>query len=397
MKKSILQFSVIAAIAASMTLTTSCSSDDSVETFVPTPVQFTVGLNGRTVAKTRTYDWKTGGTVWDNSSIGNTWVYKTTPADAADADKVMLFSVKDKDGVTATAIEGYEYYVSDASNGLTATDVANNAQFYWMKSGEKKKVIAWSYGTKTTLNKSDFDLDASSHDLSYTVDNDQSSTTWNKELLWGYGIVEADGNKNIPMYHQLARIDIQITAKDASNKASSVFIGRNSATTTSITTGEEFLALKGNFSPVLDHKNNIYNVTTNFTNTPFTPGAWPESAPSQFYGNWSAETAATKQFITPHAVAYTDPVSAGTKGDHISQYSAVVIPQTHAADKFILFEITVDGVRYIYIPDTAVNWEPGKQYGYDITISPSGINVTATIQNWTHTSSEEFDGNASLD
>ena len=49
MKKSILQFSVIAAIAATMTLTTSCSSDD--DAFVPTPIQLGVDLGKMTVTR----------------------------------------------------------------------------------------------------------------------------------------------------------------------------------------------------------------------------------------------------------------------------------------------------------------------------------------------------------
>lgn len=397
--KKYLNLSALATIAVMLFLT-ACSADDQENgtSFVPTPVKFSAGLNDATIAVTRAYSWNGTEDAFANYSIGGAWVYNAT---AANADKVMLFSVNDKNGSAATDIEGYEYYVSATGNVLSATNAATNGQFYWMTSGESKKVIAWSKGKTATLSKSDFDLDATNHYMSYTVSSDQSGATWNEELLWGYGVLTAAGTTNIDMYHQLARVDIQITAKGASNKASDIYIGRNAATTAIAGGSEEFLALQGNFTPLLDHKNNLYNVTTDYNSTGPVIGAWPTTVTAVAaakYGAWTPEVPASKQYIVPHTTAtYSDPVAVSTKGDHVSQYSAVVIPQTHTASKFVLFELVVDGIRYVYIPTTAVTWDAGKQYKYDITVTSTGLSVTATIQNWAHTASEEFDGNANLD
>lgn len=394
MKKYLNLTTVFAAMAA-MLMFTACSVDEEQGDngkFVPTPVKFTAGLNDAAVRITRAYNWEGTTPLWSGTSIVGTWDYDATTA--ANADKVMLFSVDDTGGAAATAIKGYEYFVSDNSNGLTATDAANNKQFYFMKANETKKVIAWSFGSNTTLLPANFDLDAS-HKMSYTVDQDQSTSGWNKELLWGYGLITnfAPINVDIPMYHQLARVDIQVRADDAMNAATEVYIGKKDATKT--LASEEFLALQGDFTPLLDHKNNTYDITTAYNSTGPVIGAWPTAAPSDHYGAWVAETAASKQYITPHKSAYTDPVAASTQGDHITQYSAVVIPQTHTASTFILFEIVVDGIRYVYVPTTAVTWAAGNQYNYDITVSSSGISVTATIQAWS--SGGNTDGSAELD
>lgn len=402
--KKYLNLSVFAIVLSSLTFT-SCSNDDELQkSFKSMPVQFSAGLHVASVTRSLQSDYDAGvgaNSPFKTTSIGDVWVQDGTQAGG---DKVFLISVNDKNGAATTTTTGYEYYVSSAPNALTPSTTAN--QFFWMKSSEVKGVVAWSHGKTTTLAASDFDLDNTNHNLEFDLKTaagvSDQSTSWNNELLWGYTVInEASSGsaQDLKLYHQLARIDVILVVTGAP-AAPQLYIGRKDATAP---VSEVRLALNGAFTPPLDHEKgyDMNTIVGSALNENW--GATTPTASSQ-QGTWAAAATPEVGYIKPWLSSTTNPASPTFPCDFTQYYSAVVVPSvsagtTYLANKFVLFQIDVDGVKYKYIPTVDTTFLPGKRYLYKITVAPSGINVTATIQNWSHTgdATDEFTGSAGLD
>lgn len=369
---------IFAALVAAVSFT-SCSNDDEQNketSFVPTPVEFGVGLNG--IAITRA----AATTDWTGTSIANSWDADNT---AADADKVALISFKDQQN-TADVIDAHEYYVYSLS-GTTATlkpvTAGSGNQFYWKNATETKKIIAWSLGTNTTI------ASPKTVPESFTITTDQSDDSFNEELLWGFlSLAYADRasstSYDIPLYHQLARVDVNITANDASAVPSECYYGKHLTTN-----GGGQLKMTGTFTPYIVTSDASATITAIKAATAYS--SWAKGTVgdyTDYTGAWSSQS--TDGYIKPRNTA-----SDGSSVNKTASYSAVVMPNTYAADALTLFEIVVDGITYKYIPSTSTTFDAGNKYVYNITISSTGLTVTATIQNWN--TGAAIPGNAALD
>jgi hypothetical protein len=363
MKKSIFPLVVFAVLSAMLTIS-SCSNDNELAngtSFVREPVKFGVGLSK--IPVTRATTWSTGTpTTWATSakSIGNFF---------ASGDKVAIITFDDTQ-TTSTVTRGFVYETSAASGSASAATAlapvtaGSGNQAYWSSSTETKKIIAWSYGTSTAITNPE------TVPTTFTVTADQSDDSFNEELLWGFlSLAYTDkgtaANYDIPMYHQLALVNVNITATDAT-EISACYFGRN---LTSTTTGG-VMKLDGTFAPP-------------FAASATYPTGWvlPTTAGNytDYTGSWSNQGSTTTGYITPRRTASG---STGTGGkDKTASYSAVVMPCDYTSSSLTLFEITVDGITYKYIPATAT-FAAGNVYTYDVTVGPETLTVTASIKNW---------------
>ena len=360
MKKSILQFSVIAAIAASMTLTTSCSSDDSAEeAFVPTPIQLGVDLGKMTVTRGLTRA-QSIGTATAGTTIDGGWKEDHRlgiwTEDADGTKKIKVYKVKEDATTTAEL-------VTDAAVGTADADKV----FYWKQKGETKVIKAISHGIVADANITKSDNATTIAPLTFTVSSDQT-TDFNNEFLYGVGTIKHDGTatggtKTIPMQHQLTLIEVTVKTKKNANDLA-LTIGK---------TGSE-IKLGGTF-----HEPN-YTVQSD------------QDLQSNKYGYW--ENLTTDGVVTPRCSAIpADDTPSGYK----TTFSAVVIPQNFNGNP--MFCIHYDGADYVYTGQLTdkLDEKPseedndstngingvGKKLAYTVTITDQEIKVTsATISAW---------------
>lgn len=391
MKKSILQFSVIAAIAASMTLTTSCSSDESVaEAYVPEPVNFSIGMSDMSVkAGTRSQD-ASSKTGWTASIDGKLAV-----------DNLVFICMKDADN----KFYRKAYKVSSAAssnygpNTLTENTSGAIGKFYWHEKNEYKQYQVFSFGNSTITgyeNTSAGDLTALPSTYTYTVPSDQTDENNKTEFLFGYGTLYNDassGTKALEASHQLARIDV--TLETEKNKVTvtedqdgnSLSLDPNNTpgdtsddiTSFNPTTAEDFelkigwaqMMLKGVFTP------NTYSIE----NTGAADHIHSGSSAATETGSWAAPgTGEEKGQITPRVLEKQRYNTSTEKFE--TQYSAVVMPQEFTGKD--LFTIKYDGATYKYtIPATPTfTIEPGKHYKYKVRLQGTNISVSVAIQAW---------------
>lgn len=347
MKKSILQFSVIAAIAASMTLTTSCSSDDSAEAYVPEPVSFNIGLNTMK-ASTRTLaaasNWLTVNDEWGDG---------------------MLVGIKTKD---ADNVEKTKTYVT--SNSSTYTAQLNGSgltnTFYWQNKTEDKSVTAWSFGNK----KEAVATDPVDHD--FTINTDQSTKhvestddLVDHELLYAYqqSVKYTDGTKSLTLYHQLAKIIVKfVTEKE--DGITECHFGYNND-----------LPLTGTFSaPSLgsDH-----------------------TSAGTLYSNWTFKGDGTKGVVTPryHGKDSNDDPGTSSQYQYRQTFSGVLIPGNYS--DINLFYLTYDGTAYAYketTDATKVTFKAGYVYTFIVKVGSEKLSIaSATIYSWDTGSSPTVD------
>lgn len=339
MKKSILQFSVIAAIAASMTLTTSCSSDDSAEAYVPEPVSFNIGLNTMK-ASTRTLassDWFTVDDKWDNG---------------------MLVGIKTKD---ADNTEKTKTYVTSSASTNTAqlngSDLTNNT-FFWKNKTETKTVTAWSFGNKKEAVTTD------PVNQLFTINTDQSTkhvgssdNPVDHELLYAYqqSVQYTDNSKSLTLYHQLAKIVVKfVTEKE--DKITECTFGH-----------DDDLPLTGTFSAptkAADH-------TTTGT----------------AYSDWTFDGSGTKGVVTPRYEGKDSNDDAGTTSQYPYKqtFSGILIPGIYS--DINLFYLTYDGTQYAYKETTTaanVTFNAGYVYTFIVKVGSEKLSIaSATISPWT--------------
>lgn len=392
MKKSILQFSVIAAIAASMTLTTSCSSDESVaEAYVPEAVKFGIDLGDMTVARANTRAQEADdATDWTASIDGRLAV-----------GDLVFICMKDADN----KFYRKAYKVSSAAssdfgpNTLTENTSGAIGKFYWHEKNEYKQYQVFSFGNSTITdyeNTSAGDLSALPSTYTYTVPSDQTDENKKTEFLFGYGTLYNDASSNtkaLEASHQLARIDVTLVTEknkvlvteDQNGSTLNLDNGTPADPGDDIsqfapTTSEEFsltigwneMMRKGVFTP------NTYSIENTGTADHIHSGS---SADTET-GSWAAPgTGEEKGQITPR-VLEKQRYNTST-GKFETQYSAVVMPQEFTGKD--LFTIKYDGATYKYtVPNTPVfKIEPGKHYKYKVTLQGTNISVSVAIQEWT--------------
>ena len=208
---------------------------------------------------------------------------------------------------------------------------------YWQANGEVKAIRAW------------YDADNSSATTlsdDHSVKTDQSGDGYaQSDFLFAQRIAEFTElrEKDIDMtfYHQVAKVKVNILKGDETPAGLSV---------TGLTIGG--IATSGTFTaPALGGT----------TTTPL--------------GTWSVTE--HDQSITPHA-------GTATGGNTLAAYEALVIPQTVSGNTR-LFTITATGYSdFVYTPTEAVEWQPGMEYTYNITIKGSGLEVsTSQSIGWT--------------
>lgn len=380
MKKSILQFSVIAAIAASMTLTTSCSSDDSVaEAYVPEPVQFSIGVGDLSVSRASSRQ---------ASGTAQAWT-KTIGGKFAENDLIAIYT-QDADTKWYTKVYKTSSATANAGDETTITQNVTGAtgQFYWASKSDKKIYEAYSYGLSTGISNTASAGGENSADLKFddkfAVASDQSTGTVS-EFLYGYGTLyypptPANANrptkKLIKLGHQLARVDVKVyTPKNtvAVTPEGEETIAKSTTDDMTLTIGKAGeMALKGTFTK-----------PTGFTTPAYTAASDDEHKTDA--GSWTpSDEAGDKGTITPRVLTAQTKVTAAGEYQNmfLTVYSAVVMPQDF--ENKDLFTIVYDGAKYIYKPTGGAHKiEPGKHYTYKIKVGPTAVDVDkAQIEAW---------------
>ena len=383
MKKSILQFSVIAAIAATMTLTTSCSSDDGIAAYVPEPVQFNVGLGNLSVSRGTTRAQASNTKTDWNSSIDGKFAVN---------DKIFIYTT-DADGkwykkqynVTAAAAS------AGAANTITPTDDTPTGKFYWKSSTERKQYEIYSFGKNVTETATAAGSGDASQSLTifseYTVTGDQTDAATKEEFLYGYGTVyHSTDAKTLKLAHQLARIDIVITtpkntvAVDKNDDGDTLDDGEAAQTAAdmTVTIGTASTKRSGTFT-----KPSFTPITASADESTVLGGGTPADQIEEGVGTWAPTVTATGAY-TPRvlqAQTYDD----GTK-KCTTKYSAVVMPDAFPSGQ-AMFTIGYDGATYAYKPASNETIAAGYHYTYTVTIQEEVLNVTnVTISNWTTSS-----------
>ena len=222
---------------------------------------------------------------------------------------------------------------SGSARDLTYTGTATDA-FQWLSQNEQIKIKAWSFGTTAAP--------GTTIPTSFSIETTQSGD-YVKELLYSPETSQTytSSKVNIPLYHQLARVVVNVTGIVASD-----------VTVSAVTIG-----------------------TT--TNKVPTSATFAEPATGN-YGSWSAQ--GTDNTIAAKAET--------TISGNRATYSAVVIPYDGTAvgntdyyqstHEFV--KITTSRGIYIYKLASNLNIEPGKQYTFNITnLNEIKLNVTVTV------------------
>ena len=379
MKKSILQFSVIAAIAASMTLTTSCSSDDSAEVYVPEPVVFNAGMSG--IATTRAAVWED-----DHSTISDQWsegvkvnIYTKEADNSTFANKTY---VSDATNTQASIAGGNKYYTKLVGDGV---DSDPSAAFYWASATDSKEIRAWTFGNTVAPG------DIATHDgsawnlntLEFTLDGANSATAQtNKELLyvWGDYAKATSGSSagSLIFKHQLAKVTIRIYAQKT--KVTKCTLGSSQSKTEA-----NSIPITGVFTqPQTSNSRNkgddgIWDTETSF----------PEYDTGTKYGYITPQTVESNQSPSLNTTSDLTSTADNTKYSKRSIYEAVILPGDYQNKE--LFEITYDGARYVYKPTSTHSIEKGKHYTYKVIVKDAALDVYAAIAPWTPVSNAPVD------
>ena len=304
----------------------------------------------------------------DNPTIG--YVF-------SDGDKVCIAITGDGTTSARSTTEEKKLYKvvtansnAGSTNGLpqsleydgTATD-----EFNWMSQSEKIALRAWSYGNSTTTT-------TDPNGATFTISTTQNSDSDVKELLYSpgpqspnttnYSYSVNSSSLNIPLYHQLARVVVNVTNTESDKYQNDGF------TVSSVTIGTD-----------------AYKVPTSAT---FTEPA------SGNYGTWSIQGTPVTGTVTAKAETPVSPNKA--------TYSAVIIPYDgsqngsgsyyKAGHKFITIT-TSRGIYTFTIPSKdssdnniyGYNIEPGHQYTFNIT-NLNEIKLNVKVKAWTSTSED---------
>jgi len=243
-----------------------------------------------------------------------------------------------------------QYTVASGSSGSNALTYAKDADgstttyaFDWLDTSETISLRAWSDGKTTTPAAPATDPDGQL----FTIETTQTGSV--RELLYSpatdYSYATASGAINIPLYHQLARIVVNIR-DDATGTPTLAAVTLGSAT--------DKVPVSGTFTKPTSGNN---------------------------FGSWAVASEATQSthwgVITPKAE------TAATGYDYT--YSAVAIPggPTEYAAGGKLINITIGSETFSYeVPAGGITLAAGKQYNYDITVKNQTINVETVITDW---------------
>ena len=363
-----------------MTLFTSCSKEESVgETFVPTPVQFNIGVGDLSVSRaaTRTQASDTE-TDWNESIDGK---FDTN-------DKIFIYTA-DADGKYYKKQYNVDTPAASAAgnNAVSPSDNTATGKFYWRSSTERKQYEIYSYGknateTPTTAGSGDASMNLTIPE--YTVTNDQTNVATPEEFLYGYGtIYYSTAAKTLKLAHQLARIDIVITtpkntvAVDKNGDSDTTDDGEAAQTANdmSVTIGTATTPRSGNFS-----KPSFTPTTAEADAATVAASNTPADQIEEGIGSWTT-TATAQGAYTPRVLQKQTYNS--TPGNFTTKYSAVVMPWNFPQD-VAMFTIVYDGATYAYKPASAEEIAAGYHYTYTVTIQENVLNVTnVTILNWT--------------
>ena len=321
-------FLIIATFAVLGSSISSCSLDDELRVAPndgdpKTPISFNVNIGSLPdpVVTTR-----------GNADVtGTTYTFSS-------GDKVAL-AIRGVSGSSRpTNSDDLKLYTVAAGSGtqsLTYASGGSNA-FDWLSTSEVISLRAWSIGNSTTTTT---DPDGQSISLSTSQNSDADT----QELLYSPATNYSYGSINIPLYHQMARIVVNVTS--------------------TITTGVSVTGVQ------IGHTDYKIPLSGKY--------AKPSSGN---YGSWDLTS------VTP-----TTGVINAKEETSGSVYSAVVIPagtSTYAAgNKFIVISTASSGTFCYTIPTGGFNFEPGKQYTFTIT-SLNQIDFNVTVNAWDGGSSE---------
>lgn len=254
------------------------------------------------------------------------------------------------DGTTSarsTTEEKKLYKVETAKNDGTAEDLVYDGTstdaFAWMSQNEEIALRAWSDGTSSTTT-------TDPNGETFTISTTQNSDTDIKELLYSpspatnYSYAANSSSLNILLYHQLARVVVNVTGTIASD-----------VSVTSVTIGSSDKKVP--------------------TSAMFTKPS------SGNYGKWSNQ-------------GTNDIITAKKEADNV--FSAVVIPydgKTNSDNynyyqkdkKFIVIKTSRGDYAYSLADD--LNIESGKQYTFNIT-NLNEIKLNVKVKAWTSTSED---------
>lgn len=396
MKKNF-NLSFLAAIAAMMTFC-ACANDDSLGNDDPAnnlqALNFNINLGNMHVTRAGTPEavqamTSIDGILKQDVKIG---IY-TTDADGKEYQKVYKVT---SDGTANTA------------TGIEVNNTSTFGKFYWGNTTECKIIEAFSFGetagTTITPNVAETALAAGqtagtglANFAKFTVDVDQSAsaTPANKELLYWYGRAAysdyGSGTAiNIPLNHQLAKINIVVTTpKQASEltKTMTLHIGKEVSTAFTQAEIDEATATHASGKTTSDPWDRGVVVAGTFQKPSGFDGTYKAATTSDVtsagkFGTWtlSSDGADINKSIRPR-VTVVETGDGGSPQTYVTTYSAVVIPQSF--QNAYMFVINYDGAEYVYIGQSADNVTAGNEYTYTITVGPKELNVNqAQITAW---------------
>jgi len=226
------------------------------------------------------------------------------------------------------------YRVTNAVTGALAYDGNETEALFWKSKSETVRLRAWSYGNSTSdttdpVGKT-FTLNTTQTETSSGIDN------YNELLYapqWSCSYNDHNGSVEVNLYHQMSRLALTLTHEATGDlSVNQVTIGNGSMPTTA------------KFSETgIDVANNDY------------------------VGSWTNLSTTTGTIIARQDVAN-------------QKYSAVLFPDTYAADTKLVNVKTTDSKTYSYLlPTGGTTLAAGSQYNYTITVKDvSTIDATTS-------------------
>ena len=342
MKRNRLHIAIATAVALGCTLTACTQNNDIAVTDGEhrTPISFNVNIGGLPAPEVSTRG-------YSSTTINET---DTTTGYTFSATDVLTIGIKGKSDAEhptsrSTSEEIKQYTVSEGISPRSLSykcdeDGNSTNSFDWLSKNEEIWLRAWCYGNANTPVEDPKDKE-------FTVETTQSGNI--KELLYSKTAVYNYGSIQIPLYHQLARIVVNIKVEKE---------GYTWADTDEVTIGHDS---DGNRVPITG----TFSLPT-----------------STNYGSWNVKSYADDNddygVIIPKKESYK-------KKNYDATYSAIVMPadNTIYTSGMKLLNFKVNGEFFFYKLPSATALNPGCQYNFNIKIKNHDISVTGcTINNW---------------
>lgn len=185
------------------------------------------------------------------------------------------------------------------------------------------------------------------------------------------------GTINIPLNHQLTRIDVRLLTKKRASELTGVtklYIGKEGTQHGTTPTYNDGIVIEGTFQR-----------PTAFNND-YKTGNTTDLVATGKFGTWTLATTGTNlnKRVTPRVL--TEEAAGTETGEtdyYLTVYSAIVIPQSF--EHTYMFVINYDGAEYIYTGLAAddLSAGAGNKYTYTIKIDADELDVsTAQITPW---------------